>query len=527
MPILRARVLSRFQTPKWAPRLPRWLAKHPYALFHALNLLLFIPVIAVISRIWINERTGAYWSEWRSRTPARLPLILNTWNEYQLPPFRGLHDPGLLGFLQNHPLVVAMASTDGRTQVVRENDRFRAPGLGAEDRALVQWMKHAIRSREEVWNPSPEANPSYLKEMLIVCRSGAWYVVVRWRIGSREVERYLRQHLDMDSPFRVGLRRVRAEEQPDPVAPAWSLPPNLQAECPKGASQTQITVLNGTNIPYLREWHFVFMPSWADLNRYRTKLLQWRVVAYGLSLLLPAGLSLGAILHQRLRRRERLEMDRMASMTHSLKTPLGVLKLRCDSIRLGQFDRVRTEVELLRISKEVDQLTAFINQTLQGFLRTPHTPERTLVTPDWFKGIAYDLGPIFEMENRTLDLRLDTCPAWVHEPTLKAAVVTLLENALSYGKGNVVLRTRHRGRRLQIQIKDQGEGLDPLQLDEIGKPFTRFRIQEAEGFQKVGVGLGLFHLACTAQRENWGFRILSKPGHGVLAILEVPVARHA
>lgn len=220
-------------------------------------------------------------------------------------------------------------------------------------------------------------------------------------------------------------------------------------------------------------------------------------------------------------------MDRMASMTHSLKTPLGVLKLRCDSIRLGQFDRVQTEVELLRISKEVDQLTAFINQTLQGFRGTPHSLERTLVQPDWFKGIAYDLGPIFGMENRILDLRLDTCPAWAHEPTLKAAVVTLLENALSYGKGNVVLRTRHRGRSLQIQIKDQGEGLDTLQLGELGKPFTRFRVQEAEGFQRVGLGLGLFHLACTAQRENWGFRILSKPGHGVLAILEVPVTRQS
>jgi len=118
-------------------------------------------------------------------------------------------------------------------------------------------------------------------------------------------------------------------------------------------------------------------------------------------------------------------------------------------------------------------------------------------------------------------------PALAHEPTLKAAVVTLLENALSYGRGSVILRTRRRGRLLQIQIKDQGEGLDSLQLRALGTPFTRFRTEEAEGFQKAGLGLGIFHLACTAQRENWGFRILSKPGHGVLAVLEVPLDRSA
>jgi len=322
----------------------------------------------------------------------------------------------------------------------------------------------------------------------------------------------------------VGIQRARFEERPETSAPIWSLPPSLQAECPRIIDPVHIVVLDGTNIPYFREWNFVFLPSWSHLEDYQRRLVRWRLAAFGLCLLIPGLIALGAALHNYLRRRERLEMDRMASMTHSLKTPLGVLKLRCDSIRLGQFDPVQTEVELLRISREVDQLTAFINQSLQGFRKQGAPSRRDPVPPSWFRNLAEEFQPIFGLEDRTLHVDLDAAGALAHPPTLKVALATLLENALAYGTGPVLLATRLQGRCLRIRVKNEGRGLDPLQLEELGKPFTRFRTQDAEGFQTTGLGLGLFQLVSTAQREGWGLRLLSRPGHGLLAILEVQAA---
>jgi len=524
--MLCSRVLSTFRPPKKRFRLPAPFTKHLNLFFHFVNLAGLIVLLATVPRAWIDNQSGKYWSSWKSKTPGLVRLVVAKWYEAQVPTFQTLDDPKIIGFLKSHPLVAAMASQDGKVTLIRDGGNFRAPTQKVEEQTLARWLQTAIRSGQESWAPIPAGHPDHLREVLVIYRNGPWFVAIRWSIGSPEVEQFLRLHLGTDSCVRVGLQRVKVEERPAPSSPPWAMPPNLQAECPKNIKTIRIVVQGESGSAYFRDWSLVFVPSWAELNNYERKLIHWKVMAYGSCLLASGVLGLALFLHNRIRRREKLEMDRMASLTHSLKTPLGILKLRCDSIRLGQLNRLQTEIELLRIGKEVDQLTAFINQTLQGFKKNSGSPEKVPITKEWFSALAADLDPIFDLENRRLHLRLDDCSALAHPPTLKAAIVTLLENALTYGRGSVFLRTKQRGRCLQIHIKDQGDGLDSVQLGQLGIPFTRFRTPGCEGFKKEGLGLGLFHMSCIAQQENWGFKILSKPGHGLLAILELPAIKH-
>jgi two-component system sensor histidine kinase QseC len=219
-----------------------------------------------------------------------------------------------------------------------------------------------------------------------------------------------------------------------------------------------------------------------------------------------------------------LDADRMASLTHSLKTPLALLKFRCDSLRLGRLSPERADEELLKIGEEVDHLTLIIENGLRVIRGGGAAGPRALATPDWIRDVADDLLPGFELEGRVLQMAL--CDAAGHAPltSLRAAVLTLLENALGHGKGTVVLETWRTRRRLCIQVSDEGEGLAPHQVKALGKPFQRIREAGKEGFLREGQGLGLSLLVQVAEQEGWGLTFASAPGEGFAATLEIPVA---
>jgi two-component system sensor histidine kinase QseC len=211
-------------------------------------------------------------------------------------------------------------------------------------------------------------------------------------------------------------------------------------------------------------------------------------------------------------------------MTHSLKTPLALLKFRCDSLRLGRLSPDRADEELLKIGEEVDHLTTIIENGLRVIRGGGPSGPRGQATQAWFQEVAEDLRPGFEMEDRELVLHLTEQAGHAPLPSLRAAVLTLVENALGHGKGRVTLETWRTRRRFCIQVSDEGEGLGLHQLKALGKPFQRMRELGKEGFQREGQGLGLSLLIQVADQEGWGLTFSSAPGEGFSALLEVPPA---
>ncbi len=214
-------------------------------------------------------------------------------------------------------------------------------------------------------------------------------------------------------------------------------------------------------------------------------------------------------------------------MAHGLKTPLGILMLRCDSLRLGRFEGAKAEMELARICEEVENLTAFIDQSLRGLRKAEAALRPEAITPEWFRRLAEDLSVAMEEEGRVLELNCDEACGSAHAPSLRTALITLLENSLTYGEGPIHLTTLRRGPWLRIEVRDEGPGLRAEQLANLGRPFMRFRPEGSEGFAADGRGLGLFLLREVAEQEGWGLEFASAPGQGFLAGLEIPVVRAA
>lgn len=433
-------------------------------------------------------------------------------------------EPEVRRFLAHQPLVVALLDRfEERRLWIREGDRLVVPRDAPRAQQYLDWMSHAEMAQRFEWNPPKDHDPDFGRIATVVLLSDRWLVIKRWHPGSPEVERELELALAPVPALRMGLMREGDQDRPDIEALEWGRAPHLQAD-PYRLIGYDLSGDTKTNA-FGEGWHLAgiaFEPQERVFRADKTRRL-WK--AYGTSVLVGLVIVVGMWLRYRTRRRAVLDADRLASMTHSLKTPLALLKFRCDSLRLGRLSPERADEELLKIGEEVDHLTIIIENGLRAIRGGGSSGPRGKADPAWFQEVVEDLRPGFDQEGRTLDLRLAPDAGFAPLPSLRAAVLTLLENALGHGRGTVVLATQRNRKRLSIQVTDEGEGLEPHQVKVLGKPFQRIREEGKEGFHREGLGLGLSLLVQVAEQEGWGLVFASAPGEGFSATLEIPVSR--
>jgi len=431
-------------------------------------------------------------------------------------------EPGVRKFLADQPLVVALLDRfEGRTLWVREGNHLVRPPQDARTQLYLDWMSHAEMAQRFEWNPPKGQDPDFGKVATVVLLSDRWLVVKRWRPGAPEVEKELGIALGPNPGLRVGLAQDSDLGRGDLQTQEWGRAPHLQAD-PRRLGGYWLKAITKTNA-FGEGWNLGGIPFEAQELAYRKAYTKQRNLAYAVSALVGIAVALGLWLRHRARRRAVLDADRMASLTHSLKTPLALLKFRCDSLRLGRLSPDRADEELLRIGEEVDHLTLIIENGLRVIRGGGSTGPRAQATPEWLRDVADDLRPGFEMERRTLQLGLCEASGQAPLTSLRAAILTLLENALGHGRGTVTMETWRTRRRFCIQVKDEGDGLAPHQVKALGKPFQRIREAGKEGFLREGQGLGLSLLVQVAEQEGWGLTFASAPGEGFAATLEIPV----
>jgi len=431
-------------------------------------------------------------------------------------------EPDVRRFLSNQPLVVALLDRfEGRRLWIRDGDHLVAPKDPALAQQYLGWMTHAEMAQRFEWNPPREHDPDFGKVATVVLLSDRWLVVKRWRPGSPEVERELEAALAPNRALRMGLIRESDYDRNDLVLQPWGAEPHLQAD-PRRLATLPLGTATKTNA-FGDGWNLGGVGFDAQQKVFRATLKRQYWTVSGIAALVAVAILLGLWLRHRTRKKAVLDADRLASMTHSLKTPLAILKFRCDSLRLGRLSPDRADEELMKIGEEVDHLTTIIETGLRVIRGGGASGPRGQATRTWLQDVAEDLRPGFEMEGRPLELRLASEAGHAPLPSLRAAVLTLVENALAHGEGRVTLETWRTRRRFCIQVSDEGS-LEPQEVKVLGKPFQRIRASGKEGFLREGQGLGLSLLVQVAQQEGWGLTFASGPGEGFSATLEIPAA---
>lgn len=198
----------------------------------------------------------------------------------------------------------------------------------------------------------------------------------------------------------------------------------------------------------------------------------------------------------------RAEDDRkflISSVSHDLRTPVAAVRGYLEGIRDGVAET--EEKRNVYIKKAIDRLDAVKNMIEDLLLYSrldSGGAEYHMVRADmaaYLADMAEEEAFIFSSENKKLEFKNETENAFVKlDPEKFARVIrNITQNAKKYiepGIGETVITLRRVRKNAVIEIRDNGEGMEP---EEVTRIFDRFyRVSSARTFDgSTGLGLAI------------------------------------
>lgn len=208
-------------------------------------------------------------------------------------------------------------------------------------------------------------------------------------------------------------------------------------------------------------------------------------------------------------------------LAHDLRSPLTRLRASVERA-LAETRDDAIGAHLARALDEGDRLLLLLDTTLRITRAEAGLGREAFVDTDigrMLDDIAEMYGPL--AEDRGMIVRADlpaglTAP--VHRELLGQAIANLVDNALKYGGGEIVLTARRAENHVVIEAGDRGAGIPEARRHEALKRFGRLDSARSE----QGAGLGL-SLAAAVARLHGGTLELMDNAPGLLARMTLAV----
>jgi two-component system sensor histidine kinase KdpD len=192
---------------------------------------------------------------------------------------------------------------------------------------------------------------------------------------------------------------------------------------------------------------------------------------------------------------ERLRAALLTSISHDLRTPLASILGAITSLRaFGASYDARTRDELAAtIQDEAERLNRFVGNLLDMTRLESGAIElkRSRVDLGDIVGTALQrTAKILAGHRVALDLPADLPALALDFVLFEQVLVNLLDNAAKYtpAGSTVEIRARRTGDTVTIEVRDEGDGIPPDDLERI---FDKFYRVHAADRQRAGTGLGL------------------------------------
>jgi signal transduction histidine kinase len=273
--------------------------------------------------------------------------------------------------------------------------------------------------------------------------------------------------------------------------------------------------------------------SWIVLNWYRGAL-----VVLGLVFFLPiiAGMVLNTVFLVREIRRNEQHDSFINAVTHELKTPVASIRLYLQTLQTREVDEAKRR-EFYRIMLEdSDRLLQTIEQVLQAGSAGSRWRRISRTRVD-LGDVAQECVQLARTRYRLGDDALayeehvtGARPVVIGDPDeLKAAIWNLIDNAVKYSTGEVLVRVALEeadADRFALRVTDRGVGISPAELKRIFRRF--YRIPASVALRAKGSGLGLFIVRSVARKHGGrAFAESRGQGHGSTFTLLLPKATGA
>ncbi|MBN8230432.1 HAMP domain-containing histidine kinase [Corallococcus macrosporus] len=228
----------------------------------------------------------------------------------------------------------------------------------------------------------------------------------------------------------------------------------------------------------------------------------------------------------------RSQKELLANVSHELRTPLSRIRVALDLAAEGDAQTAR---ELLPdITEDLSELERLVSDVLT-------TSRLELVTDGASGGVPplrlerVDANALVDKAaarfrsarpKHRLEVQVDgALPALEADPVLLRRVLdNLLDNAGKYSEAGttVKLHARAEGGGVQVEVRDQGIGIESEDLARVGTPF--FRTDRSRARTTGGVGLGLALVRRILDAHHGHLTLESQPGQGTTARVMLPAA---
>ena len=220
------------------------------------------------------------------------------------------------------------------------------------------------------------------------------------------------------------------------------------------------------------------------------------------------------------------------SVTHELKSPLASLQLCLDT--LGREGLEAGDREQLRgmMLDDVDRLRSFIDDVLEANRLSYARPGMLNLSDVRLAELTEECAESVRVRHKLApeELVVDVDPKVVvstDRAALEIVIKNLIDNAAKYSgrpaQVEVVAR-REPDRKVRLEVRDRGIGIDRKNLKRV---FHRFyRVEDQEVRKRRGTGLGLFVVWALVKQLGGRVEALSEGrGLGTTMRVELPLAR--
>lgn len=211
-------------------------------------------------------------------------------------------------------------------------------------------------------------------------------------------------------------------------------------------------------------------------------------------------------------RLKRLISDRrqmLAAVSHDLRTPITLLRLRTEFVE-NDSEREKMLATLTDMEEMVDSILRFVRDD------AAHEEVESVDLVALINAICDDISDLGEKADfNGPDKLVYPCRPIV----FKRALTNLIENAVKFG-GSASVRLRDTGENVEISVEDEGPGMPEAQLEAVFDPF--YRIEPSRSRDTGGVGLGLSVARSIIDAHGGRIVLANRPAGGLQVMVELP-----